>query len=113
MQPQSDNSEPGADSDPSEIPPPVRRWTQRVGSGPPRSSLLSSVRPGRSLVWFPTAVAVVWATVIAIFVAVPVLFDTEEGASWAEGLGAVAGNFFIAWLVAFVVSAVMRSWQRR
>jgi hypothetical protein len=51
--------------------------------------------------------------VIAGLVAVTVLSDAEEGASWGEGLVAIAGNFVVGWVIAFVVSVVVRSRQRR
>jgi len=107
--PDNANRDPGQDS--SEMPP-AGRMTRRARSGPSQFSRWSSIRPGRSLVWFPILVATAWAAVIAVFVAVSVLSDAEEGASWGEGLGAIAGNFVVAWVVAIVVSALIRFSKR-
>ena len=108
-----DNPGQSSDSEPSKIPRPAGPEPRRTGSDPPLPSRSSAVRPGRSLFWFPTLVAGTWAAVIAVFVTVTVLFDTEEGASWGDGLGAIVGNFVVAWVIAFVVSAAIRFARRR
>lgn len=73
----------------------------------PRGARWSSVGPGRSLFWFPTVVASLWALTVGFFSAVTVLLETEEGASWGEAVTACVGNFAFAWVIAFVVSVVV------
>ena len=96
-----------------QTPPPPGRAVQTMGPGASRFQRWSVLRPGQSMFWFPTLVATLWALVIAVFVAVSVVFETDDGASWGEAAGAVAGNFVVVWVVAFVVSAAIRLGARR
>jgi hypothetical protein len=69
----------------------------------------SSLRPGRSLLLFPMAVALSWAIVIAVFASIGRLFGPEgEQGTWGEVVGATIGNFVFVFVAAFAVSAIMR-----
>ena len=112
MQAQPENLPDSVGPDPSEIPPPTGQGPTTRDSGTTDATRWASFRPGRSLIWFPTLVAALWALVIAVFVGVSISF-TEDGGSWGEGLGAVIGNFVVAWVIAFFVSAALRFSRRR
>lgn len=66
------------------------------------------IRPGRSLLLFPLAVAGGLALLIGAFATASQLF-TEEKGTWREVAGAAAGNFVIAFVVALLVSALLRN----
>lgn len=86
-----------------------------VGDGPPeRPTRLDRIRPGDSLVLFPLMAATAWALVITVFASVSQLFgpDDERG-TWGEIVGAVLGNFAMAFVLMFVISVVIRVSTRR
>jgi hypothetical protein len=79
---------------------------------PTRTGFWGSLRLGRSLFWLPTLAAAGWAAVIGLFVSVSVIFDTDPEASWAEGAQAVAGMFFLAWVLVFGLSLLVKVLNR-
>jgi hypothetical protein len=79
-----------------------------------RPSLVNRIRPGRSLLLFPAIVAGGWALLVAVFAsASQLLSPADEGGAWGDVLGAVGGNFAIAFVVAFAVSVFVRAMSRR
>jgi Ca2+/Na+ antiporter len=61
--------------------------------------------------WLPTVVAIGYGLVVFVFAAAGVLFG-DEGGSWGEVAGAVAGNFALVWVAVLVVSAIIRRLQK-
>jgi hypothetical protein len=79
-----------------------------------RPSRREGVGRGRSLVLIPALVAIAWALLIAVFASVSRLVGPEgERGTWAEVVGAVVGNFAMAFVIALAVSAIVRASRRR
>lgn len=74
-----------------------------------RASRWTPMRPGRSLLRFPAIVAAGWALLIGVSASASQLIGPEEDrGTWSEVLGAVVGNFAMAFVLALVVSAIVR-----
>lgn len=74
-----------------------------------RPSRWSSLRPGRSLLLFPVAVALCWAIVIAAFTSIGRLWGPEgEQGTWGDVVAAAVGNFAFVFVAALAASVVMR-----
>jgi predicted permease len=72
------------------------------------------LRPGRSLLLFPLAVALCWGIVIAVFASIGRLWGPEdEQGTWGKVVGAALGNFVFVFLAAIAVSGIMRIVQNR
>jgi hypothetical protein len=67
------------------------------------------LRSGRSLVVVPAIVAAGWALLVAAFASASQLVGPEQDrGSWGDVVGAVAGNFVMAFVLTVVVSAIVR-----
>ncbi len=78
-------------------------------TGRAQPSRWSSLRPGRSLLLFPMAIALTWAIVISVVASIGRLWGPEdEQGTWGEVAEAALGNFVFVFVAAFAVSAILR-----
>ena len=90
-------------------PPGMTERDERGTGRTSRATRWSRVRPGRSFLLFPTVVAAGWSLLIGVFASVSQLFGPEvDRGTWGDVIGAVAGNFVMVFMLALLVSAIIR-----
>ena len=81
-------------------------------SGAGRQSRWDRIRR-RNPVVLPAMVASAWALLVAMFASVAQLLGPEaDRGTWTNVLGAVIGNFVLAFLVTLAVTAIVRARRR-
>ena len=78
-----------------------------------RPTRWSGIGPGSRPLLFATVVAAIYATVILLVASVGLVFNTDDGGSWAELVGAVVGNFILVWVVMVGLSLVVRLFRHK
>lgn len=104
---------PDGESGEHRVPPPPRPEDRIPGQPVSRPSRWSGIGPGSRPLLFATVVAAIYATVILLVASVGLVFNTDDGGSWAELVGAVVGNFILVWVVMVGLSLVVRLFRRK